>query len=73
VGNETRVELEESNKFGNGPCNNREGPMMQQLVFRLSRVIAVGTNIDPNKLKTFREDVRFLETQRKLLQLSMRS
>jgi hypothetical protein len=51
MGNEARVELEESNKFCKVPNDNREGPMIQQLVFRLSRAIAIGTNIGPNELK----------------------
>ena len=55
--NEARIELEETNKLGNIPNNNRGGPMMQELVLQLSRAISIGADIDTDKLKTLGKEL----------------
>ena len=51
MGNAARIKLKETNKFGNIPNDNWSGPMMEQLMFRLSWPIAICANFDPEKFK----------------------
>ena len=54
--NEARVKLEEANKFCNIPNDSGGGPMLKELMLRLSWAIAVGANIDADKFKTLWEE-----------------
>ena len=50
--NEARIKLEETNKLGDIPNDNRGGPMVQELVLRLGRAITIGADVDADELKT---------------------
>ena len=67
--NEARVLLEEAHKFCDIPNNSGGGPMLEELMLRLSGAIAVGADIDTNKFKTLWEEFRFLEAQQEALGL----
>jgi hypothetical protein len=46
------MKLEETNKLGDILNDNRGGPMMQELVLRLSRAITIGADVNTDELKT---------------------
>ncbi len=63
VMNETRVELAKTNEFCHVVDKLQGWPCSQKVVLGFFRLIAVDTDVNPNKFKPLGEEVAFAEVQ----------